>query len=84
MHLNDLPVELLINIFKFLNHSELSKCSLVNKSWSQICNDAALWRELDFSKYFKSASDDFLQFLHPKLKNGALKKIKHFINRYFR
>lgn len=45
VHINDLPNETLLNIFKHLDDpSDLAKASEVSKRWRQVSNDNCLWK----------------------------------------
>ncbi|KAF3895517.1 F-box domain protein [Trichophyton interdigitale] len=48
-----LPMEVRINILKYLSPKELFRCSVVSKSWNKMCFDGQLWACLDTSTYYQ-------------------------------
>ena len=47
-HINTLPRELLLCIFRFLQHSELKQVVLVCKHWRDVGEDPVLWKKFKF------------------------------------
>lgn len=55
-----LPMEAKIEILQYLGPKELVRCSLVSKSWHQMCFDGQLWARLDTSAFYRDISRDAL------------------------
>ena len=49
----DLPVELLVHIFKNLSHKDLKTVSLVSKFWRMAAEDRSLWKNCNVSIHLK-------------------------------
>lgn len=52
-HLNDLPDELLLNIFSYLSKSDVLKAAQVNRKWNGLVYDKTNWRNLDFDEWIQ-------------------------------
>lgn len=60
-HLNDLPDELLLNIFSYLSKSDVLKAAQVNRKWNGLVYDKTNWRNLDFDEWIQK-KNCFLDF----------------------
>merc|ERR1712129_230176 len=49
----DLPIEMLVKIFKNLNHYELKKVLLVSKYWKSAAEDRTLWKNCNVNIHLK-------------------------------
>ena len=68
--MDKLPDELILKIFGYLDHSELSNCLRVCHKWYRLANDDSLWHEVSIS-WSKFVQNDQLLFSivhqHPNL-----------------
>lgn len=60
--------EIILNIFKFLNESELCKLSLVSKKFNKISTDNSLWKEI-YINYFPTIENKIQKHLQDNLKD---------------
>ncbi|XP_068133766.1 F-box/LRR-repeat protein 5 isoform X2 [Hyperolius riggenbachi] len=44
--ISNLPPEVMLNIFSYLNPQELCRCSQVNSKWAQLAKTGSLWKHL--------------------------------------
>ncbi|KAL8701854.1 MAG: hypothetical protein Q9201_004682 [Fulgogasparrea decipioides] len=49
----EMPDEIKVHIFRFLNPREIIHCSAVSRSWQRMCFDGQLWTNLDTQEYYK-------------------------------
>lgn len=56
----ELPSELKTEILAYLEPREIVRCSLVSKSWHQMCFDGQLWSNLDTTGFYQDISADAL------------------------
>ncbi|KAF7187426.1 F-box/LRR-repeat protein 2 [Pseudocercospora fuligena] len=56
----DLPSELKMEILTYLNPKEVVRCSIVSKSWHEMCFDGQLWAILDTAGFYQDIPGDAL------------------------
>lgn len=56
----ELPSELKTEILAYLDPREIVRCSLVSKSWHEMCFDGQLWSILDTTGFYQDISADAL------------------------
>jgi F-box/leucine-rich repeat protein 2/20 len=56
----DLPAELKVKIFTYLDPKEIVRSSRVSKDWHQMCYDGQLWSILDTSAFYQDIPADAL------------------------
>lgn len=56
----DMPSELKMQILTYLEPREIVRCSVVSKSWHQMCFDGQLWSILDTAGFYQDISADAL------------------------
>lgn len=49
----ELPQELRVRIFQFLQPKQIIRCSAVSKSWQNMCFDGQLWINVDTQEYYR-------------------------------
>ncbi|KAI4211307.1 MAG: hypothetical protein LQ351_005862 [Letrouitia transgressa] len=49
----EMPVEIKVQIFQFLEPREIVRCSRVSKSWNKMCFDGQLWKNVDTEEYYR-------------------------------
>ncbi|KAL8667313.1 MAG: hypothetical protein Q9202_000887 [Teloschistes flavicans] len=49
----EMPHEIKVHIFRFLKPREIIRCSVVSRSWHEMCFDGQLWAELDTQEYYR-------------------------------
>lgn len=54
--LSNLPVDLILRIFGYLEHADLCSLAQTCKEWKLIVDDGALWRAICFKKFPQSIS----------------------------
>merc|ERR1712223_285066 len=75
---SDMPDEILLKIFSFLDMKHLLRCAQLSKRINPICHDESLWQEVDLAQ-FKSVSTGLLELLckngckHLSLQSASLK-----------
>ena len=58
--MTDLPDDVLLRIFYFLNKRELLKASFVCTTWRRLARDGSLWSSLDLSRYILGIEEETL------------------------
>ena len=56
----DLPSELRMEVLTYLKPKEIVQCSIVSKSWHQMCFDGQLWAILDTAGFYQDIPGDAL------------------------
>lgn len=87
--IENLPSEMILKIFSYLNVLDLGRCSLVNRQWSLISNDKTLWLKLlkkhevediqDLKKEFVASISEMLNELSKFSNHLAFKKTGQFV-----
>lgn len=54
---NDLPQEMIVNIFSYLNPLDRTRCAQVNKLWNMLVYSPQLWREIYPTNWAKGFFD---------------------------
>ncbi|KAL8737998.1 MAG: hypothetical protein Q9190_008057 [Brigantiaea leucoxantha] len=49
----EMPDEIKVQIFQFLEPREIVRCSAVSRSWNKMCFDGQLWRNVDTEEYYR-------------------------------
>ncbi|PGH11593.1 hypothetical protein AJ80_07063 [Polytolypa hystricis UAMH7299] len=57
---DDTPVEIRMEILRYLTPKEMVRCSRVSKSWNKMCFDGQLWANLDVSAYYRDITVEAL------------------------
>jgi hypothetical protein len=52
--LNRIPEVIFLEVLRFLNPIELTKCSEVNRKWEKLSKHPALWNSFDLKTLFPS------------------------------
>ncbi|TPX39885.1 hypothetical protein SeMB42_g06200 [Synchytrium endobioticum] len=73
LSLNSLPTELRLQIFSFLDVSQLLKASMVCKKWNDLAYDGNLWGKIDLALYYTYIGAAQLQ----KLAKGSAGFLKY-------
>lgn len=60
LYMTDLPDDVLLRIFYFLNKRELLQASLVCATWRRLARDGSLWCSLDLTKYVSGLKEEKL------------------------
>ena len=66
IQLQDMPDEILLKTFKYLDRKNLLRCSKVSRRFRKISQDDSLWQKVNLCR--KTVSCEFLQTI---LKNGC-------------
>lgn len=56
----ELPQELKVEIFRYLDPREIIRCSAVSKSWNKMCFDGQLWSKVDTTEFYQRIPGDVL------------------------
>ncbi|XP_019868100.2 F-box/LRR-repeat protein 4 isoform X2 [Aethina tumida] len=72
-YFSNLPYELVTHIFQYLDLKSLCRCAQVNKRWSEIARDAALYTNLSLKRYWYIMNGKLLRDFLPKIK--GIKKL---------
>lgn len=56
----DMPRELKMEIFRYLNPREIVRCAAVSKLWNEMCYDGQLWTKVDTTEYYDKIPSDIL------------------------
>ncbi|KAL1971091.1 hypothetical protein VTN77DRAFT_42 [Rasamsonia byssochlamydoides] len=56
----DMPDEIKMKIFSYLTPKEIVRCSVVSKTWYEMCFDGQLWSRIDTSEFYSEISSDAL------------------------
>lgn len=56
----ELPQEIRMRIFQFLEPKQIVRCSAVSKSWHNMCFDGQLWINVDTQEYYRDITSDSL------------------------
>ncbi|KAJ5132159.1 Leucine-rich repeat cysteine-containing subtype [Penicillium atrosanguineum] len=56
----DMPRELKMEIFRYLNPREIVRCAGVSKMWNDMCFDGQLWAKVDTTEYYNKIPSDVL------------------------
>jgi F-box and leucine-rich repeat protein 2/20 len=56
----ELPQELRVRIFQFLQPKQIIRCSAVSKSWQNMCFDGQLWINVDAQEYYQDIPSESL------------------------
>ncbi|KAL1505754.1 hypothetical protein ABEB36_005244 [Hypothenemus hampei] len=65
----NLPPEIMYNIFDCLDLVSLSRCAQVNKRWNLISQDLRFYRDVDLKIYWNKINENSLKILKEKLRN---------------
>ena len=63
LSLNELPNEIILNIFKYLEFKDLGRCAKVSKRFRGLTNDQSLWQSinLDFKKIPQVEDQEYIE-----------------------
>ncbi|KAJ5641712.1 hypothetical protein N7490_005712 [Penicillium lividum] len=56
----DMPLELKMEIFRYLTPQEIVRCSSVSKNWHEMCYDGQLWSKVDTTDYYQKIPSNVL------------------------
>lgn len=56
----DMPREIMMEIFRYLTPREIVRCSAVSKMWNEMCYDGQLWTQVDTTEYYDKIPSDVL------------------------
>lgn len=56
----EMPRELKIEVFQYLDPQEIIRCSAVSKKWNEMCYDGQLWSKVDTTDYYSKIPSDVL------------------------
>lgn len=56
----EMPRELKIEVFQYLDPQEIIRCSAVSKTWNEMCYDGQLWSKVDTTEYYSKIPSDIL------------------------
>ena len=65
-YMTQLPREVILHIFQYLNLKSLCRCGQVCRLFNEISNSPTLYRELCFKKYWNQINNDVLKSFLPK------------------
>lgn len=72
-YFDDLPYEVIMHIFKFLDLKSLSKCACVSSQWNHLANDPHLYQNISFKSYWNIIDSTIFDYLEKRSK--FLKKL---------
>lgn len=56
----EMPQELKVEIFRYLEPREIVRCSSVSKTWNDMCFDGQLWSKVDTAEFYQRIPGDVL------------------------